>query len=76
MDFNSWCSQKNLSKSFACPYTSTALMALIASVQCAAIAGAAERRFSAWELGLDIRLVGALYAVILNYAESVSTSSH
>ncbi|KAF0916920.1 hypothetical protein E2562_015094 [Oryza meyeriana var. granulata] len=55
--------QKKLSKSFASPYTSTALMALIASVQCAAIAGAAERRFSAWELGLDIRLVGALYAV-------------
>uniref|UniRef100_A0A0D9Y768 WAT1-related protein n=1 Tax=Oryza glumipatula TaxID=40148 RepID=A0A0D9Y768_9ORYZ len=57
--------QKNLSKSFACPYTSTALMALIASVQCAAIAGAAERRLSAWELGLDIRLVGALYAGIV-----------
>ncbi|KAF0916925.1 hypothetical protein E2562_015099 [Oryza meyeriana var. granulata] len=57
--------QKKLSKSFASPYTSTALMALIASVQCAAIAGAAERRFSAWELGLDIRLVGALYAGIV-----------
>ncbi|XP_040375804.1 WAT1-related protein At1g09380-like [Oryza brachyantha] len=57
--------QKTLSKSFASPYTSTVLMALIASVQCAAIAGAAERRLAAWELGLDIRLVGALYAGIV-----------
>uniref|UniRef100_A0A0D9V000 WAT1-related protein n=1 Tax=Leersia perrieri TaxID=77586 RepID=A0A0D9V000_9ORYZ len=57
--------QKNLSRSFPSPYTSTALMAVIASVQCAAIAGAAERRISAWDLGFDIRLLGALYAGIV-----------
>ena len=52
-----------MSKDFASPYTTSALMAAMASVQCGAIALAAERRLSAWALGFDIRLVGSLYAV-------------
>ncbi|KAM0926495.1 hypothetical protein ACQ4PT_003549 [Festuca glaucescens] len=53
--------QKKMSKSFASPFTSTALIALMASVQCAIIGVAAEPRLSSWALGLDIRLIGSLY---------------
>jgi drug/metabolite transporter (DMT)-like permease len=55
--------QKKLSKSFASPFTSTALIALMASFQCAIIGVAAEPRLSSWALGLDIRLIGSLYVV-------------
>jgi drug/metabolite transporter (DMT)-like permease len=60
--------QKKISKSFASPFTSTALIALMASVQCAIIGVGAERKLSAWALGLDIRLLGSLYVVRSNYA--------
>ncbi|KAM0845356.1 hypothetical protein ACQ4PT_056437 [Festuca glaucescens] len=53
--------QKKMSKSFASPFTSTALIALMASVQCAIIGVAAEPRLSSWALGLDVRLIGSLY---------------
>ncbi|KAM0852597.1 hypothetical protein ACQ4PT_051650 [Festuca glaucescens] len=53
--------QKKKSKSFASPFTSTMLIALMASIQCATIGVVAEPRFSSWALGLDIRLIGALY---------------
>ncbi|XP_037467322.1 WAT1-related protein At1g09380-like [Triticum dicoccoides] len=57
--------QKRMSNSFASPYTTTVLMAAMASVQCGVVGVAAERRLSAWALGLDIRLVGSLYAGVV-----------
>ncbi|KAF7111089.1 hypothetical protein CFC21_111139 [Triticum aestivum] len=57
--------QKKMSNSYASPYTTTVLMASMASVQCGAIAVAAEHRLSAWALGFDIRLIGSLYAGVV-----------
>jgi drug/metabolite transporter (DMT)-like permease len=58
--------QKKMSKSFPSPFTSTTLIALMASVQCATIGVAVERDLSAWALGLDIRIIGSLYLVRSN----------
>uniref|UniRef100_M8BVB2 WAT1-related protein n=1 Tax=Aegilops tauschii TaxID=37682 RepID=M8BVB2_AEGTA len=57
--------KKKMSNSYASPYTTTVLMASMASVQCGAIAVAAEHRLSAWALGFDIRLIGSLYAGVV-----------
>ncbi|KAI4970075.1 hypothetical protein ZWY2020_000989 [Hordeum vulgare] len=57
--------QKKMSNTFSSPYTTTVLMAAMASVQCSFIALAAERRLSAWALGFDIRLIGSLYAGVV-----------
>ncbi|KAF7104036.1 hypothetical protein CFC21_104965 [Triticum aestivum] len=57
--------QKKMSNSYASPYTTTVLMASMASVQCGVIAVAAEHRLSAWALGFDIRLIGSLYAGVV-----------
>ncbi|RWW62502.1 hypothetical protein BHE74_00030365 [Ensete ventricosum] len=58
--------QAKLSKSFSAPYTSSAIMCFMASVQCLVIAAAVERRrLSAWALGWNIRLAASLYIVSL-----------
>ncbi|KAF7098140.1 hypothetical protein CFC21_099906 [Triticum aestivum] len=57
--------QKKMSNTFSSPYTTTVLMAAMASVQSGVIAVAAEHRLSAWALGFDIRLIGSLYAGVV-----------
>lgn len=52
-----------MSKSFASPYTSTAIMSLMAGLQCSVIGVGVEWRLSAWALGWDIRLAAVLYIV-------------
>ncbi|WOK96068.1 WAT1-related protein [Canna indica] len=53
--------QAKMSKRFSSPYTSSALMCLMASVQCVVIAAGVERKASAWALGWNIRLAASLY---------------
>lgn len=55
-----------MSQSFSSPYTSSAIMCFMASVQCIVVAAAVERRrLSAWALGWNIRLAASLYIVSL-----------
>eukprot|EP00256_Glycine_max_P065296 XP_025979891.1 WAT1-related protein At1g09380 isoform X2 [Glycine max] len=60
--------QKNMSKSYPAPYTSTFYMCLMASIQCVVIALAAEHNVSAWSLHSTIRLTSALYAGTISTA--------
>ncbi|OAY74855.1 WAT1-related protein, partial [Ananas comosus] len=57
--------QTKMSKSFASPYTSTAIMSLMAGLQCSVIGVGVEWRLSAWALGWDIRLAAVLYIGII-----------
>lgn len=53
-----------MNEKFPAPYTSTALMTFMATIQCGAIAvGIEHKTLAAWSLKSSIRLVGALYAV-------------
>lgn len=45
------------------PYSATALMCVIASIQATVYAMFAERDWSKWKLGWNIRLLTVLYAV-------------
>lgn len=55
-----------MSKGFASPYTSSAMMCLMASFQCLVVAAGVERKASAWVLGWNIRLIASLYIVIMS----------
>ncbi|OAY70848.1 WAT1-related protein [Ananas comosus] len=57
--------QTKMSKTFASPYTSTAIMSLMAGLQCSVIGVGVEWRLSAWALGWDIRLAAVLYIGII-----------
>ncbi|KAA0035709.1 WAT1-related protein [Cucumis melo var. makuwa] len=55
--------QARVNEKFPAPYTSTALMTFMATIQCGAIAvGIEHKTLAAWSLKSSIRLVGALYA--------------
>ncbi|XP_022931667.1 WAT1-related protein At1g09380-like [Cucurbita moschata] len=55
--------QARVNSQFPAPYTSTAIMTFMASIQCGAIAvGIEHNTAAAWSLKSPIRLVGALYA--------------
>ncbi|KAG4913860.1 hypothetical protein AAZX31_19G213800 [Glycine max] len=56
--------QKDISKTFPAPYTSTGLMCFMASFQCVIIAVCVDHRASAWSLHNAMRLSSALYAGI------------
>ncbi|GMH10412.1 hypothetical protein Nepgr_012253 [Nepenthes gracilis] len=62
--------QAKMSEKFAAPYTSSALMCFMASIQCAAIAACSDHEPSAWSLGSSIRVVASLYAGIVSSALS------
>ncbi|XP_078436365.1 nodulin MtN21 /EamA-like transporter family protein [Wolffia australiana] len=57
--------QAKMSESFASPYTSTALMSLMASVECMAVGAAVERKAAGWAVGWDIRLAAAFYTGVV-----------
>ncbi|KAG7022382.1 WAT1-related protein, partial [Cucurbita argyrosperma subsp. argyrosperma] len=55
--------QARVNSQFPAPYTSTAIMTFMATIQCGAIAvGIEHNTAAAWSLKSPIRLVGALYA--------------
>ncbi|XP_043725956.1 WAT1-related protein At1g09380-like [Telopea speciosissima] len=53
--------QAKVSKGFAAPYSSTALMSFMASIQCGVIAVCVEHSISGWSLKSNVRLIAALY---------------
>ncbi|KAG6588585.1 WAT1-related protein, partial [Cucurbita argyrosperma subsp. sororia] len=56
--------QARVNSQFPAPYTSTAIMTFMATIQCGAIAvGIEHNTAAAWSLKSPIRLVGALYAL-------------
>ncbi|KAF8401260.1 hypothetical protein HHK36_012193 [Tetracentron sinense] len=60
--------QAKLSKTFTAPYTSSALMCFMASIQCGVIGVCFERNISEWSLGSDIRLIASVYAGVVGSA--------
>ncbi|KAH7571280.1 hypothetical protein ACOSP7_013683 [Xanthoceras sorbifolium] len=57
--------QAKVSEKFQAPYTSTALMCSMSTVQCAVIAAITEHKRSEWSLSSPIRLISALYTGIV-----------
>ncbi|KAJ3676030.1 hypothetical protein LUZ60_003453 [Juncus effusus] len=57
--------QAKMCKNFSSPYTSSALMCFMASIQCFVVGFAAERKLSVWSLGWDIRLAAVLYIGVI-----------
>ncbi|MQM07642.1 hypothetical protein Taro_040484 [Colocasia esculenta] len=57
--------QTKMSRTFASPYTSSALMCFMASFQCLAVGAAVERKISGWKVGFDIRLVASVYTGVV-----------
>uniref|UniRef100_A0A5B7AP01 WAT1-related protein n=1 Tax=Davidia involucrata TaxID=16924 RepID=A0A5B7AP01_DAVIN len=57
--------QAKMSESYPAPYTSSALLCLMASIQCSIIAVCVEHDASAWSLSSGIRAVSCLYAGIV-----------
>ncbi|XP_062184019.1 WAT1-related protein At1g09380-like [Phragmites australis] len=57
--------QTKMSEGFSAPYTSTAIMSLMAGVQCAGVSAVMDRSLAVWKLGLDIRLYSVLYIGIV-----------
>lgn len=55
--------QARLSATFSAPYTTTTLVCLMASVECALVGVCIKHNTSAWSLGFGIRLIAAIYAV-------------
>ncbi|KAF9621407.1 hypothetical protein IFM89_020929 [Coptis chinensis] len=54
--------QTKMSKGFAAPYSSSALMCFMASIQCTIIGAFAEPNIKEWFLTSNIRLVAAVYS--------------
>lgn len=52
-----------MSATFSAPYTTTTLVCLMASVECALVGVCIRHDASAWSLGFGIRLIAAIYAV-------------
>ncbi|XVE89522.1 hypothetical protein DITRI_Ditri20bG0003300 [Diplodiscus trichospermus] len=53
------------SKNFPAPYTCTALMCFMSSIECTIIGLFSDHKVSAWSLSSSIRLIAALYAGIV-----------
>ncbi|XVF57633.1 hypothetical protein PTKIN_Ptkin06aG0221000 [Pterospermum kingtungense] len=56
--------QGQTSKSFPAPYTNTALMCFMSSIECTAIAIFSDHKVSDWSLSSSMRLFAAVYAGI------------
>uniref|UniRef100_A0A453T0W2 WAT1-related protein n=1 Tax=Aegilops tauschii subsp. strangulata TaxID=200361 RepID=A0A453T0W2_AEGTS len=59
--------QNKASEDFSAPYTSTTIMSLIVSVECAVVSAAVDRSLAVWNLGLGIRLYTVLYMGIVGW---------
>ncbi|PRQ20113.1 putative EamA domain-containing protein [Rosa chinensis] len=58
--------QAKMSKRYPCPYSSTALMSVMGSIQSVAFALCLERDWSQWKLGWNIKLLTAAYTGIVS----------
>jgi hypothetical protein len=56
--------QNKTSEDFSAPYTSTTIMSLIVSAECAGVSAAVDRSLSVWNIGIGIKLYSVLYMVI------------
>ncbi|KAK4402100.1 WAT1-related protein [Sesamum angolense] len=57
--------QTRVSQKYAAPYSSSALMCLMASIQCVIVGFAFDHNLSAWSLNPSIRIVSSVYAGIV-----------
>ncbi|KAL6495783.1 hypothetical protein OROGR_030346 [Orobanche gracilis] len=57
--------QTKVSQKYGAPYTSSALMCLMASIQCVIVAFTFEHNLSAWSLQSSIRIVSSVYSGIV-----------
>ncbi|PKI76095.1 hypothetical protein CRG98_003456 [Punica granatum] len=57
--------QARLSTTFSAPYTTTTLMCLMASVECAIVGACVEHDISAWSLNSGIKIIASLYSAIV-----------
>ncbi|XP_057515353.1 WAT1-related protein At1g09380-like [Amaranthus tricolor] len=60
--------QAKMSENFTAPYTSSALMCFMATIQCMAIAACTKHNISDWSLNSRIRIVASIYAGVLGSA--------
>ncbi|XP_059650182.1 WAT1-related protein At1g09380 [Cornus florida] len=67
--------QAKMSENYAAPYTTSALMCLMASVQCGIIGLCVEHNVSAWSLTSGIRAVTCLYAGLVCSALAICLMS-
>ncbi|OVA13580.1 Drug/metabolite transporter [Macleaya cordata] len=54
--------QTKMSTKFASPYSSTAIMCFMASIECVLIGVIEEHNIQAWSLGSNIRLIASIYS--------------
>ncbi|KAJ7968122.1 WAT1-related protein [Quillaja saponaria] len=64
--------QTKMSKKYPCPYSSTALMSVIASIQSVLFSLCIDRDWSQWRLGWNIRLATAAYTGIVSSGLAVT----
>ncbi|KAL0292236.1 UNVERIFIED_CONTAM: WAT1-related protein [Sesamum calycinum] len=57
--------QTRVSQRYAAPYSSSALMCLMASIQCVIVGFSFDHNLSAWSLSPSIRIVSSVYAGIV-----------
>ncbi|XP_042488586.1 WAT1-related protein At1g09380-like [Macadamia integrifolia] len=67
--------QAKMSKTFTAPYSITALMTLMASIQCGVVAICVEHNISGWSLKSNVRLIAALYCGIVGSGIGVGLTS-
>ncbi|KAL9233455.1 hypothetical protein vseg_008454 [Gypsophila vaccaria] len=60
--------QAKMSEEFQAPYTSSALLCFMASIQCVAIAALTNHKVSDWSLASRIRLTSSIYAGLIGSA--------
>lgn len=59
--------QAKIAEHYPCPYSSTALMVTMTSIQCTLFSLCVQKDWSRWKLGWNIRLLTAAYAVTCLY---------
>ncbi|KAK1402333.1 Nodulin MtN21 /EamA-like transporter family protein [Heracleum sosnowskyi] len=57
--------QAKIAEHYPCPYSSTALMVTMTSIQCTLFSLCVQRDWSRWKLGWNIRLLTAAYAGVM-----------
>ncbi|KAF5200202.1 Wat1-related protein [Thalictrum thalictroides] len=60
--------QTKMSKAFAAPYTSSALMCFMASIECFIIGAFEEQHIKQWSLASNIRLIASIYSGVIGSA--------
>lgn len=58
--------QAKAAQRYPCPYSFTALLNVMAAVQCFVVAVVVERDWKEWKLGWNVRLLASAYTVCSN----------